>query len=150
MRNDILEQKDLILQWISENKPKSYIARQLHCKPETLNSYLNQMGIEYAGNKSGKGMITNVKYKNSYEYLSSSTTISSYKLKGKLLRDNIKQYKCENCGLSEWCGQPIPLELHHKDGDHYNNDLENLQLLCANCHALQPGNSGSNIKRQQN
>ena len=43
-------------------------------------------------------------------------------------------YKCECCGLSEWMGKPIPLELHHKDFNHYNNSLDNLQILCANCH----------------
>lgn len=37
--------------------------------------------------------------------------------------------------LSEWMGKPIPLELHHKDGNHYNNDLSNLEILCPNCHA---------------
>ena len=148
MRNDILEQKDLILQWISEGQSKAFIARQLQCKPTTLNQCLEKMGIVYAGNKSGKGIRRDPKYKSAYEYMSSGSFITSHKLKLKLLRDNIKQYKCENCGLSEWMNQPIPLELHHKDGDHYNNDLENLQILCANCHALQPGNSGSNIKTQ--
>lgn len=49
MRTDILEQKESILQWIAEEQPKSYICQQLKCKPETLNSYLKKMGIEYAG-----------------------------------------------------------------------------------------------------
>ena len=31
-------------------------------------------------------------------------------------------------------GKPIPLELHHKDLNHYNNDINNLQILCSNCH----------------
>ena len=42
-------------------------------------------------------------------------------------------------------GEKIPLELHHKDGDHFINDFDNLQILCPNCHALQNGNSGANI-----
>jgi len=45
---------------------------------------------------------------------------------------------CEGCGLSEWCGKPIPLELDHIDGDGTNNNKENLKLLCCNCHALTP------------
>lgn len=44
--------------------------------------------------------------------------------------------ECEKCGLSEWMGEPIPLEVHHIDGDRLNNTLENLQLLCHNCHAF--------------
>ena len=44
-------------------------------------------------------------------------------------------------------GQPIPLELHHIDGDHYNNDLTNLQLLCPTCHSmLTNGNNNSKPK----
>ena len=30
----------------------------------------------------------------------------------------------------------IPLELHHKDGDYRNNNEDNLELLCPNCHSL--------------
>jgi DNA-binding CsgD family transcriptional regulator len=55
MRKDILEQKEQILLWISENRSKAYIANELHCKPETLDRYLVKMGIDYRGNQSGKG-----------------------------------------------------------------------------------------------
>jgi 5-methylcytosine-specific restriction endonuclease McrA len=47
-------------------------------------------------------------------------------------------HKCEKCGNTEWFGQPIALEVHHIDGDRTNNSLENLQLLCPNCHATTP------------
>jgi predicted HNH restriction endonuclease len=40
------------------------------------------------------------------------------------------------CGNTEWMGQKIPLEQHHKDGNSENNSKDNLELLCANCHAL--------------
>lgn len=49
-----------------------------------------------------------------------------------------KGHKCMTCGLSEWQGNPIPLELEHKDGDSGNWSKENLELLCPNCHALTP------------
>lgn len=45
---------------------------------------------------------------------------------------------CECCGLTEWMKRPIALEIHHIDGDRLNNNLDNLQLLCLNCHALTP------------
>ena len=48
---------------------------------------------------------------------------------------NLRGYKCECCNNIEWMGKPIPLELHHIDGDNTNNTLENLKLLCPNCHA---------------
>lgn len=120
------------------------MCRELKCKPDTLNSYLKQMGIEYAGNMGGKGIKTDPKYKTAEEYIQSSC-VKSHILKQKLIRDGIKENKCEICGYSEWLGQPIPLELHHKDGNHYNNNLDNLQVICPNCHALQPNNSGRNV-----
>jgi hypothetical protein len=55
------------------------------------------------------------------------------------LRERIKyeqDCKCNKCGLVEWMGNNIPLELEHKDGNHYNNERDNLEMLCPNCHAL--------------
>lgn len=43
---------------------------------------------------------------------------------------------CERCERDTWQGEPIPLEIHHRDGDRTNNTLPNLVLLCPNCHAL--------------
>lgn len=45
-------------------------------------------------------------------------------------------WKCSSCGLEEWLGNKIPLELHHKDGDNCNNSENNICVLCPNCHAL--------------
>lgn len=46
-----------------------------------------------------------------------------------------KEYKCEQCGITEWNGKYIRLEVHHIDGNHSNNKPENLMLLCPNCHS---------------
>lgn len=143
-RTDILERKEEILQWIEQNQSKAFICRELKCKPETLNAYLAKMNIEYKGNKGGKGIKQAHNYKTAEEY-ANSTCVKSYILKQKLLKDGIKEYKCELCGLTTWLNQPIPLELHHKDCNHFNNDFSNLILLCPNCHSMQEGNSGANI-----
>ena len=145
MRTDILERKDEILQWIEQNQSKAFICRQLKCKPETLNSYLEKLGILYQGNQGGKGIKSDPKYLTALEYLEKSSYIKSHVLKLKLIRDGIKENKCELCGLSQWQGKALPLELHHINGDHYDNHLENLMILCPNCHAIQEGNAGSNI-----
>lgn len=143
MRDDILEKKSLILQWIEEGKTKGFMCSELKCKPETLNSYLEKMGIKYAGHP---GVHQDTGYKTAIEYINSDSVIKSHILKGKLIRDGIKKKECELCGVSTWRGVELPLELHHKDGNHYNNDLDNLAILCPNCHSIQEGNSGANIK----
>lgn len=146
VRTDILERKAEILQWIEEERPKNYMCQQLGCKQETLNSYLKKMGIEYAGqqNKKGQQKGTNT-YLPALHYIENHLPIQSHKLKEKLIRDGIKQNCCELCGVSEWRGVKLPLELHHKNGNHQDNELENLQILCPNCHSIQEGNGGANI-----
>lgn len=148
MRTDILERKEEILEWIDENKSKAYISKELKCKQETLNKYLIQMGIEYKGNQSGKGMTKNYKNKWSLEeYLQNSSDIQTNKVKKKILEEGIKEYKCECCGLTTWLNQPIPLELHHIDGDRTNNKIENYELLCPNCHAFTDSYRGKNSRK---
>ena len=137
MRTDILECKEQILSWIDEGRSKAFIAKELHCKQETLNRYIARMEIKYDGNQSGKGMPKPRSDKmNLTEYLKNSKDIQTNKVRIKLLEEGYKEYKCECCGLTTWLNEPIPLELHHKDGDRTNNTLENFQLLCPNCHAL--------------
>ena len=146
LRTDILERKEEILQWIEINQSKAFMCKELKCKPETLNAYLKQMNIEYSGNMGGKGIKTSNQYKIAEEY-AKGTCVKSHKLKLKLIKDGVKEEKCELCKLAEWQGVKIPLELHHKDGNHFNNKLENLEILCPNCHATQNGNSGANMGR---
>ena len=57
----------------------------------------------------------------------------------------LRGHKCENCGLTEWLNEPIPLEVHHLDGKELNSELDNLILLCPNCHALTENYIGRNI-----
>lgn len=147
MRNDILERKQEILQWISENQPKAYMCRELKCKPETLNSYLKKMNIDYEGNQSGKGFTKQKSKWTLEEYLQNSADIQTNKVRTKLLEEGIKEHRCECCGLTEWLGEPIPLELHHIDGDRTNNVLENYQLLCPNCHAFTDSYRGKNARK---
>lgn len=74
-----------------------------------------------------------------------STFINSNNLRKRILKEQIKEYKCECCGNSLWLNQKIPLELHHINGDRHDNRIENLQLLCPNCHALTDNYRGRNI-----
>ena len=142
MRTDILERKNEILNWIEQNQSKAYICKQLQCKQDTLNRYLEKMNIDYVGNQGGKGIKIDPKYKTAEEYAKSSYVKSSI-LKTKLIRDGIKEDKCECCGVSEWQGVKLVLELHHKNGNHYDNNLNNLIILCPNCHSIQESHNQS-------
>lgn len=66
-------------------------------------------------------------------------------LKRRLIQERLKEPQCEGCLLYEWCGEPIPLELDHVNGDRRDNRLGNLRLLCPNCHAMTPTYRGRNI-----
>lgn len=147
MRDDILARKAEIEKWISEGKSKAYMARQLNCNPKTINPVLQKLGIDYKGNQSGEGQIKNRPKLTLEEYLAESKDIQSNKVRIKLLEGNYKEHRCECCGLSEWLGNPIPLELHHKDGNRYNNTLDNYELLCPNCHALTDSYRGKNCAK---
>ena len=131
-RTDILERKEEILLWVSENQPNIEIARRLKCKVDTLKSYYKKMNIEYSGNQNRKGFSHIEQRKPIHDYLQSNTGNSNKRKR--LVEEGLKENKCEICGLSTWMDKPIPLELHHKDFNHYNNDIENLQILCSNCH----------------
>jgi len=56
-------------------------------------------------------------------------------LKRRLIKAGLKEDRCERCGIAEWMGEPLSTELHHINGDGKDNRLENLQLLCGNCHS---------------
>lgn len=60
-----------------------------------------------------------------------------------------QKFKCNRCKLSEWQGEPLPLELEHKDGNHFNNERDNLEALCPNCHSLTPTWRGRNKNKNQ-
>lgn len=135
MRTDILDRREEILKWIKEGQSIAEIIRRLNCKRETFKSYLKQMGITYNGNQKGKGIKIDPKRKSALEILDSSSFTNATKRK-RLIEDGIKEAKCECCGLSEWMDKPIPLELHHKDFNHNNNTLENIAILCSNCHMV--------------
>lgn len=67
--------------------------------------------------------------------LNKSSGASNY-IKRWLLK--INKNKCQNCGWDKIneTSKKCPLEIHHVDGDAYNNDISNLMILCPNCHSL--------------
>ncbi len=72
-------------------------------------------------------------------------------VKSSTLRSGIaclRGYQCEMCGISKWEDITIPLEVHHIDGDCLNNEMDNLMLLCPNCHSVTKNWRGRNQSKE--
>lgn len=74
-------------------------------------------------------------------------TAQSFVLKKRLFVAGLKKPKCELCGWAKRSADGrVPVELDHINGNHHDNRLENLRILCPNCHSLQPTHRGKNKK----
>jgi hypothetical protein len=84
------------------------------------------------------------------EILVKGSTFQTYQLKKRLFNAGLKVRSCELCGWAEYSMDGrLPLELDHINGDCTDNRLENLRVLCPNCHSLQPTHRGKNRMRHQ-
>lgn len=70
--------------------------------------------------------------------------VGTHQLKLRLLKEGLLQRKCYRCGINEWLGKQLSLELEHKNGNRYDNRIENIELLCPNCHSLTATYRGKN------
>ena len=95
--------------------------QELNCSTEHFNG--TQTGINKRTRPLEEILVINSDY--------NSTT----NLKKRLLDANLLQYSCAICGISEWQNNPLSLQLDHINGNHSDNRLENLRLLCPNCHS---------------
>ena len=69
------------------------------------------------------------------------------RLKQRLVNEGKMEYKCQKCGISEWLGNPLTLQLDHINGVNNDHRLTNLRFLCTNCHSQTDTYAGKNIYR---
>lgn len=70
--------------------------------------------------------------------LVSDRAVSTGHLKGRLRKAGLLSKICEECGIASWNGKPLSLQLDHINGNNKDNRLENIRMLCPNCHSLTP------------
>jgi hypothetical protein len=80
-------------------------------------------------------------------YLVAGRRTNRTHLKSRLLAEGLKENRCERCGLTEWRGQPLAVALHHANGNGLDNRIENLVMLCPNCHSQTENFSGRGRRR---
>jgi len=74
---------------------------------------------------------------------------SRYNIKHRLIRAGILSNRCDACGISEWRGKPLTAHIDHINGIKNDHRLENLRMLCPNCHSQTETYSGHNAKRRR-
>ena len=117
---------------------------------QQIKKYIGEYGLDishFTGKVWNKGLRGIGKPRLSLEsILVKNSFYQSFKLKRRLFIAGIKQPKCEECGWAKTnLDGYLPLELDHINGDHNDNRLENLRVLCPNCHSLKPNHRGRNI-----
>lgn len=149
--------KETLTDAVAKSDTWADVCREMGVKPGTgAQSYLTrrakELGLDHShfvGKKTNKGSFQG--FKNPIEhYLRKDFFTKSHDLRLRLIKEGMKEAKCEYCGTVEWMGKPVPLELEHKDGDHQNNLFENLAIICPNCHAQTDTHAGKNIGKKKN
>jgi 5-methylcytosine-specific restriction endonuclease McrA len=72
---------------------------------------------------------------------------SRYNVKMRLLRSGLLKDECSACGLTHWRGKRLSLHIDHINGVKNDHRLENLRMLCPNCHSQTETYGGRNAKK---
>lgn len=138
--------KEELIEAIKDSKSMAQAADKVCLAFSTFKRYAEKHGL-YVTNQSGKGL-----YKAKYQLkdvFDGTQHMATTNLRKRLIREGFKTEECEECGITEWNGKKITFELDHVSGVRADNSLENLKILCPNCHSQTPTFRGRNIRMDQ-
>lgn len=138
--------KALLNPIVKRSKAFSEVCRELGIKPNAgghsyIANKIRELGIDtshFIGNSWNLGRTFPHLQKTNDEFFVKNSGSNTHSVRVRLLKRGIKKKKCEVCGLKKWLNKPIPLEVHHINGDRTDNRLGNLQIICRNCHYFTP------------
>ena len=107
---------------------------------EILEQHLQHLDIKYhKAPFSSKGRYLGKPVPPLTDILNGTTPYAQKSLKKRLIQEGFLKNKCALCDQSPiWKENPLVMVLDHKNGNHTDNSLENLRLLCPNCHSQTP------------
>ena len=146
--------RDAVAQSISYRKVLGRLKlREAGGNYEQVRKYIRELRLDtshFKGRGWNKGMKGIIRPKISLkEILVVGSSFQSFKLKRRLFAVGLKLPYCEECGWAKRSEDGrVPLELDHINGDRHDNRLENMRVLCPNCHSLKPTHRGRNMKKR--
>lgn len=136
---------------LQANKYNIDISHMFDIKKENWRSFAKRNGLELKpfsqykrSNKKRKSHRRPIK---SLLIVGKEKITSGHHLKLRLIEENFLKEQCNWCGINNWRNEPLSLHLDHINGDRRDNRLENLRLLCPNCHSQTPTYCGRNNKK---
>ena len=157
MRKRRWDQKQLVLA-VKDSFSFRQVLVRLNLRPaggnyEQVQKYVREYGID-ATHFRGKGWNAGLRgigrpRISLDKILTTNSNFQSFKLKKRLFAARLKPMHCEICGWAQKTADNyLPLELDHINGDRHDNRIENLRVLCPNCHSLQGTHRGRKLKKK--
>jgi 5-methylcytosine-specific restriction endonuclease McrA len=118
-----------LLNLYNKHRHLSKMAAELNVPQVTIWRRAKMLGLEFKGNSVGVKTPTEEILQGLHPHF------QTYKLKNKMLKEGIMKNECSVCGISMWQGKSLNMQLDHINGNSTDHRLENLRMICPNCHS---------------